>query len=371
MVGSTASPTGAISLPRADRPVLPALFASRPFAISGASNSGKTTVAKHLHRLLSSSTIIHLDDFAPPQDQIPYSSQYADLQDWDTPATAIDWPLLRSSLAYFKQYGNLPEAHLTHDHLNVLDGVPVSDEVDREARRLIAEVERAANERNEDLHFGILDGFLNFYDPVRQPAVGDDGPRADTTGRPRPASEQEVLAQLDVRIFLRVPYATLKRRRESRNEYVTQCEARLLLGLLLGDPLALTLCKPKRTRQPATSGGILQTTLCVPTARDIAQQLYADFPTAIKDQIVYPAYLLAHAAIFPGPTSASSDFDPISAADRVENAAPSKEWSDPISQGGKGLVTVPVGEGSEGMGKALLAAVRAIATSLGKSAMPH
>lgn len=31
----------------------------------GASNSGKTTLAKHIHRLLPNSTIIHLDDFAP------------------------------------------------------------------------------------------------------------------------------------------------------------------------------------------------------------------------------------------------------------------------------------------------------------------
>lgn len=37
----------------------------------GASNSGKTTLAKHLRRLLKNSTIIHLDDFAPVRLPIP------------------------------------------------------------------------------------------------------------------------------------------------------------------------------------------------------------------------------------------------------------------------------------------------------------
>lgn len=91
----------------------------------------------------------------------------------------------------------------------------------------------------------------------------------------------------------------------------------------------------------------------------------------MQDQIVYPAYVLAHAAIFSDLTPTSSDFDPISAAERVENATPRKEWSDPISQGGKGLKIVPVTEGSDGMGKALLEAMQAIARSFGRSAEPQ
>lgn len=104
-----------------------------------------------------------------PQDQIPYSPLYPDIQDWDTPATALDWPLLRASLAHFKQTGSLPGEHRSHDHLNKLESVPVPDDVEREARRLIAEVEEEASRNGEELQWGILDGFLLYYDPVRHP----------------------------------------------------------------------------------------------------------------------------------------------------------------------------------------------------------
>lgn len=43
----------------------------------------------------------------------------------------------------------------------------MSEEVEEEAKRLIKETEEAALERGEELQWGILDGFLLYWDPVR------------------------------------------------------------------------------------------------------------------------------------------------------------------------------------------------------------
>lgn len=42
----------------------------------------------------------------------------------------------------------------------------MSREVDEEAKRLIKGTEEAALERGEELQWGILDGFLLYWDPV-------------------------------------------------------------------------------------------------------------------------------------------------------------------------------------------------------------
>lgn len=168
----------------------------------GASNSGKTTLAKHLHRLLKNSTIIHLDDFAPvrspsfqlsilppfsfisslkrlpfsssfpriqPQSDIPYSPLYPDLQDWDTPATALEWPLLRSTIAHFKETGQLPDEHRSHDALNKASDTGTGS-FEETALQLVKDIEAWEKELGEEVEWAILDGFLLFWDPVRPPS---------------------------------------------------------------------------------------------------------------------------------------------------------------------------------------------------------
>lgn len=51
-------------------------------AISGSTCSGKTTLAKHLHRILPGALLLHQDDFAPPESLIPIHPVYG-VQDWD------------------------------------------------------------------------------------------------------------------------------------------------------------------------------------------------------------------------------------------------------------------------------------------------
>ncbi|KAL7415372.1 P-loop containing nucleoside triphosphate hydrolase protein [Mrakia frigida] len=243
--------------------------------VGGASNSGKTTLAKHLHRLLKNSTIIHLDDFAPPQSDIPYSPLYPDLQDWDTPATALEWPLLRSTIAHFKETGQLPDEHRSHDAMNKASDTGTGSFEDT-ALQLVKDVEAWEKELGEEVEWAILDGFLLFWDP-------------------------EVLAQLDLRIFLRVPYQTLKTRREARQVYVTQ-----------------------------------------------TGEIWTDPPNYF-DQIVYPAYVLAHTSIFTTPSTAH-----LSPEERVETCPPSPSWTKPRKEGGEGLLVIEPKIGDEGMGEALV-----------------
>ena len=65
-------------------------------ALSGASSSGKTTVAKALKLLIPSSVLIHLDDFYFTDSDIPIDPETG-YQNWDCPE-AIDFDRFRECL---------------------------------------------------------------------------------------------------------------------------------------------------------------------------------------------------------------------------------------------------------------------------------
>ncbi|KAJ7072558.1 P-loop containing nucleoside triphosphate hydrolase protein [Mycena amicta] len=150
--------------------------------IGGATCSGKTTLAKHLKRILPNSVIIHQD----PQELVPIHPVH-NVQDWDAAPGAIDWPRLIAFLRQVKATGEIPVDHRSHDHLNEQKDVPIPPELcDDWIQRL----------RNKDVIWGLVDGFLLYWHP-------------------------EVIEQLDVRIFLRVPHNVLRDRRHARHGYHT------------------------------------------------------------------------------------------------------------------------------------------------------
>jgi nicotinamide/nicotinate riboside kinase len=51
-------------------------------AIGGPTCSGKTTLAKHLQRILPNATSLFQDDFSPPSEEVPWNEKYG-VQDWD------------------------------------------------------------------------------------------------------------------------------------------------------------------------------------------------------------------------------------------------------------------------------------------------
>ncbi|THV06701.1 P-loop containing nucleoside triphosphate hydrolase protein [Dendrothele bispora CBS 962.96] len=163
--------------------------------IGGATCSGKTTLAKHLLRILPNSVIIHQDDFAPPQELVPFHPIYQ-VQDWDAPAGAISWPRMIDFLRHVKETGAIPVDHRSHDHLNEQKQVPLEDLVREQWKFVFENIQKKAEARGEKVIWGLVDGFLLYWHP-------------------------QVIEQLDVRIFLRVPHDILKHRRHERHGYHT------------------------------------------------------------------------------------------------------------------------------------------------------
>lgn len=154
--------------------------------IGGPSSSGKTTVAKALHSLYPASTLVHLDDFYFPDEQIPVHPEKG-VQNWDC-AEAIDW-------SKFKQYiesvrrsngASLPMESLEMDALLKLSA--------QETQKL-SDLARGQISASE-YHFVFVDGFMIFH-------------------------SDEITRLFDVKLFFRAPYEVLKARREARLGYNT------------------------------------------------------------------------------------------------------------------------------------------------------
>ncbi|KAF7362119.1 Fumarate reductase [Mycena venus] len=145
--------------------------------IGGATCSGKTTLAKHLKRILPNSVIIHQDDFAPPQELVPVHPVH-NVQDWDAAPGAIDWPRLIKFLREVKATGEIPADHRSHDHLNEQKDLPIPESV--------------------------RDQWVAHFESLRAQRAADGG--------------EDIL---DVRIYLRVPHDVLRARRHERHGYHT------------------------------------------------------------------------------------------------------------------------------------------------------
>ncbi|KAF5326235.1 hypothetical protein D9611_000069 [Ephemerocybe angulata] len=136
--------------------------------VGGASCSGKTTLAKHLNRILPDSVIIHQDDFAPPQELVPIHPIHG-VQDWDAAPGAISWQRLNDTLREIKQTGRMPPDHRSHDHLNEQREIAIDDVL---KARLVADLKKAQQsvltKTGAKTIFGILDGFLLYWNEMSE-----------------------------------------------------------------------------------------------------------------------------------------------------------------------------------------------------------
>jgi len=119
------------------------------------------------------------------------------VQDWDAAPGAIDWPRMVSFLRHVKATGEIPPDHRSHDHLNEQKDIPIPTDV---RDRWVTVFEGLAAQRSadgdEEIVWGLVDGFLLYWN-------------------------LEVIEQLDVRIYLRVPHDVLRQRRHERHGYHT------------------------------------------------------------------------------------------------------------------------------------------------------
>ena len=165
--------------------------------IGGCSSSGKTTIAKITVNLIPNAILIHQDDFFKHDEEIPVNEKYG-IQDWDSP-DALDLELFNSELEVVKRTGKVASELVHNDNVDDIRkfGSELSSEVirklkDRYARGLSGGEIGSGNSRR----IVIVDGFMLYSDP-------------------------RIRSKFDLRLLIRAPYETLKRRRQARPGYKT------------------------------------------------------------------------------------------------------------------------------------------------------
>ena len=99
-------------------------------------------------------------------EDVPYSKQYPDVQDWDDPPTCIIWEDFRRCLQHVRTTGKLPEHHSSHDHLNKQVVVGIEDDVLRQWREAFERYEAAQRAEGVEVVWFIVDGFVLYWDKV-------------------------------------------------------------------------------------------------------------------------------------------------------------------------------------------------------------
>ncbi|KAH9898806.1 P-loop containing nucleoside triphosphate hydrolase protein [Xylariomycetidae sp. FL2044] len=180
--------------------------------ISGASSSGKTTLARLLRDIFPHTFILHEDDFYKPESELPMRDG---LLDWDC-AEAISVPDMKKALEWIRKEGSFPPFVDSKEDQNSVGACPVSDAKIAAMRSRVqswlepgqpghaiffapSSSSPSSQTQTQPLRICLLDGFL-LYSPT------DLAP---------------ILPLLDVRLFLLVSRAKATRRREARDGYVT------------------------------------------------------------------------------------------------------------------------------------------------------
>lgn len=218
--------------------------------ISGISSSGKTTLACYLRDIfrdisVTSSasagvtftvSLVHQDDFFFPESTLPVrqvtvktredeggvpveTEQVLGLVDWDFPG-AVDFVKLKSALKLLRtgtpysealaelEIKDLP-AHLQTGKASVAEAVLAkvkSQILSRVRGKPGTDAEVTGNFRvMQNINLILIDGFILYH--AEEDVESPDHPK--------------LISLFDLRLFLRVPYAVAKQRREARKGYVT------------------------------------------------------------------------------------------------------------------------------------------------------
>lgn len=172
--------------------------------VTGASSSGKSTIANILRTILRNCEIIHEDDFFKLEKDVPFDKKRND-RDWDCP-DAIDIDKLKKTLALLKN-GNMKSTYLSgfpvirneggyYDYSLKSTEPPRNDShfkcKPQTISKLKNEFDLLVNKRRYgEYRIFLVDGFLILHDV-------------------------ELLQQLDLTLFIKANYSTLKLRREKR-----------------------------------------------------------------------------------------------------------------------------------------------------------
>lgn len=155
--------------------------------LSGCSSTGKTTLAKLASQLLPNAILIHEDDFYKHDEEVPMNEKYG-IRDWDSPE-ALDMILFEKELISIKSTGKVSTVLIHNNNVDDIKKFSLSDQ-------LLKDLENKIKHIDNSYKLVIVDGFMLFNDP-------------------------KVSKQLDLRLLIRAPYETLKKRRNARNGYQT------------------------------------------------------------------------------------------------------------------------------------------------------
>lgn len=147
-------------------------------------------MARLLRSALPHSVLIYQDDFYKPDAEIPISKSTG-LEDWDCPES-FDLAYMQKVIQAVRETGTLPSTFDSKEETNTLGKTNVTDEQLHQVKQKLV-----SSKSTENTLYVIIDGIMLYHDP------------------------QFLIPYLDLAIFLRAPYETLKTRREARNGYVT------------------------------------------------------------------------------------------------------------------------------------------------------
>ncbi|KAI1403766.1 P-loop containing nucleoside triphosphate hydrolase protein [Hypoxylon fuscum] len=173
--------------------------------ISGASSSGKTTLARLLRDVFPGTFILHEDDFYKAETELPSKDG---LLDWDC-AEAISIPGMTRALSHIRTHGTFPPFVDSKEDQNTIGACPVSAGAISAAQSKVASwlapgqpghgiLQQASG--GPGLRVCVLDGFLLFS---------------------REMEGGGVPALLDAKLFLLVSRGRATQRRGRRDGYVT------------------------------------------------------------------------------------------------------------------------------------------------------
>lgn len=155
--------------------------------LSGCSSTGKTTLAKLAAEFIPSAVLIHEDDFYKHDADVPMNEKY-NIRDWDS-VEALDMELFKKELETIKQTGDVATELI---HNNNVDDISKFDLSETFKKQLSDQVKTI----DDKINIVIVDGFMLF-------------------------NRQDISNEFDLRLFIRAPYKTLKKRRNARNGYQT------------------------------------------------------------------------------------------------------------------------------------------------------
>ncbi|TID28349.1 hypothetical protein CANINC_002527 [Pichia inconspicua] len=165
--------------------------------ITGASSSGKSTIALLLQKIFRQSEIIHEDDFFKPEKEIPLDIERGD-RDWDCPE-AVDLDALKQTLKVLKGKGE-PSKNLkarvarNGDHYEFSHKStepPHNDTNFNVDHEVVKSFQNDILLQRKDVKLYFLDGFLLLND-------------------------RDLVQLLDFTLFFKTDYNTLKLRRQRR-----------------------------------------------------------------------------------------------------------------------------------------------------------